>query len=351
MTDRPGAQGSADTKEYLKRLLLTVLIVTLLWFVWRLRFVLLLAFGSVLLAVVIRVMTRALRDRLRLPESLALLLVVVAMIATPILAAVKFGADIASQADLIMQALPAASEQARALLTQAGLSNLAHTSLGELVSRSALYNFASGALMSMGDALMNLVIVFTGGVFLAVRPAIYRRGMIKLLPPSSRDAADRSLQDMENALALWLKGRLIAMLLVGIISGLGLWLIGVPSYLTLGLVAGLLEFVPFIGPIFASIPAILLALLIGPTEALLVVGLYFIVQQLEGNLMTPLIQQRAVNLPPALLIYAVLGFGFLFGLPGVILAAPLTVVIFVLVKRLYIRDYLQTATPIPGANE
>lgn len=351
MTDRASPQGSPDTTEYLKRLLLAVLVLAVLWFVWRLRFVLLLAFGSVLLAVVIRVLTRFVHDRLRLPEWLALTLVVATMIAVPILAAAKFGADIAGQADLISLAVPAAFEQARALLAQAGLSDLANTKLDEIVSASAFASFASGALMSIGDALINLVIVLTGGVFLAAKPVLYRRGLLKLLPPSSRGAADRSLTDMETALALWLKGRLLAMLLVGIFSGFGLWLIGVPSYLMLALAAGLLEFIPFIGPFLAAIPAVLLALLIGPTEALLVIGLYFVIQQLEGNLMTPLIQHHAVDLPPALLIYAVLGFGLLFGLPGVILAAPLTVVVFVLVKRLYVRDYLQTATPIPGASE
>ncbi|MEQ5788754.1 AI-2E family transporter [Erythrobacter sp. NFXS35] len=343
--------GSEHSSEYLKRLLATLLIVGLLLLAWRIRYVLLLAFGSVLLAVVIRVVTQGFCKWLKLPPGLAFPLVVILMIATPILTLTKFGADIVGQADLISDALPAALEQARSLLAEAGFSDLANKQVGELASESTFYDVAAGALMSLGDALINLVIVVVGGVFLASSPEVYRRGFIKLLPPTSRDAADLSLREIGRALALWLKGRLLAMLLVGLFSGLGLWLIGVPSYLTLALLAGLLEFVPFIGPVIAAIPAVLLALLIGPTEAMFVIGLYFLVQQFEGNLMTPLIQQHAVDLPPALLIYAVLGFGFLFGLAGVILAAPLTVVLFVLVKRLYVREYLNTSTPIPGSTE
>jgi len=116
----------------------------------------------------------------------------------------------------------------------------------------------------------------------------------------------------------------------------------------LGLIAGLLDFVPLIGPIVAAVPTLLLALSISPTTALWTGGLYLVVQQIEGNILSPLVQQRAVDLPPALLLFALLGFGSLFGAPGVILAAPLTVVVYVMVKRLYVREALGTPTNVPG---
>jgi predicted PurR-regulated permease PerM len=138
------------------------------------------------------------------------------------------------------------------------------------------------------------------------------------------------------------------MVVVGLLVGTGLWLLGVPSALTLGLLAGLLEFIPFAGPILAMIPAVLLALAVSPDLAIWVLLLYLAVQQFEGNVLTPVVQQYAVDLPGVVLLFSLIGFGIIFGTLGVILAAPLAVVSYVLVKRLYVVEALHTATPIPG---
>ena len=154
--------------------------------------------------------------------------------------------------------------------------------------------------------------------------------------------------ESERALRLWLKGQAVAMVVVGLMTGLGLWALGMPSALTLGLLAGVLEFIPFAGPIIAAVPAILLALAVSPELALWVTLLYVAVQQFEGNVLTPLVQQYAVDLPGAVLLFSLIGFGTLFGTLGVILAAPLAVVTMVLIKRIYVIETLDTPTPIPG---
>ena len=166
--------------------------------------------------------------------------------------------------------------------------------------------------------------------------------------PGKRDLALEAMKESERALRLWLRGQLIAMLVVGLLTGLGLWALGMPSALTLGLLAGLLEFIPFAGPILAAIPAVLLALAVSPDLAFWVVVVYFAVQQFEGYVLTPLVQQYAVDLPGVVLLFSLLAFGILFGTLGVILAAPLAVVSYVLVKRLYVIEALHTPTPIPG---
>jgi predicted PurR-regulated permease PerM len=130
------------------------------------------------------------------------------------------------------------------------------------------------------------------------------------------------------------------MSLVGILTALGLWLLGVPLALILGLIAALLEFVPYIGTILSAVPAILLALLQGPMQALWVVLLYFVIQSIESYLLTPLVQQRVVSLPPALVLAAQVLMGVLFGAWGIILATPLTAALLVLVQMLYIEDIL-----------
>ena len=127
-----------------------------------------------------------------------------------------------------------------------------------------------------------------------------------------------------------------------------LWLLGMPSAFVLGLLAGLLEFIPFAGPILSAVPAVLLALAVSPDLALWVALLYFGVQQFEGYILTPLVQQYAVDLPGVILLFSLIAFGVLFGTLGVILAAPLAVVTYVLVKRLYVIEALDTPTTIPG---
>jgi predicted PurR-regulated permease PerM len=159
------------------------------------------------------------------------------------------------------------------------------------------------------------------------------------------------MEESETALRLWLRGQLIAMVVVGLLTGIGLWLLGLRSALVLGLLAGLLEFVPFLGPFLAAVPAILLALAVSPDLALWVLLLYVGVQQIEGYVLTPMVQQYAVELPGVILLFSLIGFGILFGMLGVILAAPLTVVCYVLVKRLYVIEALHTPTPIPGEDK
>jgi predicted PurR-regulated permease PerM len=123
------------------------------------------------------------------------------------------------------------------------------------------------------------------------------------------------------------------------------------SALVLGLLAGVLEFIPYAGPVLAAVPAVLLALAISPELALWVVLLYIAVQQVEGAVVQPLVQQYAVDLPGVVLLFALIAFGTLFGAIGVVLAAPLAVVTYVLVKRLYVREALDTETTIPGERE
>ncbi len=346
-TDGSGG-GRSEMSAFLKRLWVILLIVGLAWLAWTLKFVLLLVFGAVLLAIIIRIGAGALHDRLKMPGKMAFLVTVLVIFGVPLFALWSFGAQIAEQSDQIAQAVPEAIAQVRQMLASTGIGGITDAGLGDALPDSQVYSSISGLLFTTADALTNLVIVITGGIYLAASPTLYKLGFLKLVPPGSRSMADMTLSEMGTALGLWLKGRLLAMLLVGILTGVGLWLIGVPSFLALALLAGLLEFVPFIGPIIAAIPAILLAFLGGPGDALLVAALFLLIQQLEGNIITPIIQHHAVDLPPALLIFAVLGFGALFGIVGVILAAPLTVVLFIMVKRLYVREYLHTATVIPG---
>jgi predicted PurR-regulated permease PerM len=151
-----------------------------------------------------------------------------------------------------------------------------------------------------------------------------------------------------SALRMWFAGQLAAMLLIGVVSGLAYWWIGLPSPLALGIITGLTNFIPFIGPILGAIPALIFALAIDVETVLWTAGATIAIQQLEGNVVTPLIQRQAVLMPPALALFAIVIFGLLFGLLGVFLAAPLAVALLVLVKKLWVRETLGEHTVVPG---
>ena len=148
-----------------------------------------------------------------------------------------------------------------------------------------------------------------------------------------------------RTLKSWLAAQLISMTVVGVLTGIGLLLIGMPLAFILGIIAGLLAFIPNIGPVLAVAPALLLAFGEGPSMLLWVAAVYLSVQTLESYVITPLVQQERVDLSPALVIAAQLLFGVLFGLLGLALAMPLVAVGRMLIKELYVHDYLEREPP------
>jgi predicted PurR-regulated permease PerM len=186
-----------------------------------------------------------------------------------------------------------------------------------------------------------------GGAFLAGEPELYRRGLVKLVPGErARERLGDTLDTTGRALRRWLLGQLLSMTIVGVLTGLGLWLIGVPAPLALALLTFLAEFVPLIGPVVAAVPALLLGLAQGWGTAVLL--LYLAVQQVESNMITPLVQRKVVELPPALTLFGVVALGVVLGPLGLILGAPLLVVAVVATKKLWVRETLGEPTRVPG---
>lgn len=195
----------------------------------------------------------------------------------------------------------------------------------------------AGTLLS---AIAGLILVVAAGTFLAIDPSLYRDGLVQLLPKPQHQLARSALDRTGRGLKLWLIGKLISMAIIGVLVGLGAWAIGLPAPFALGVVAALLEFLPLIGPVLGAIPGLLIAFSQGWTVFFWALALYVVVQQLESNVITPSVLQRAVAVPPALFLFSVLGMGTLFGTLGVILSGPLTVIVFVLVRALYVEDIL-----------
>jgi predicted PurR-regulated permease PerM len=320
---------------------------------WQVARVLLLGFGGVLFAVAIRAGGSALARHLPIPARWASLLVVLALAAALTLLTMVLGDEVARQIIDLQQRLPGAIARARESLQD---SELGRTALS-FMSGAATEGFSAATAFRAASAtfgvLTDMAIVILLALYLSFSPRTYMHATVELAPPRYQAQVRGALLDTGHALHRWLLGQFVSMTSVGLLTGFGLWLVGVPNAAILGLVAGLLEFVPILGPLVAAVPGIVLALAQGPTTALYAALVYLVVQQLEGSLIMPLAQKWAVELPPALGLLTVVLFGVLFGIPGVLFATPLTVVIMVLVRRFYLerRSDGEAATERPGGSD
>jgi predicted PurR-regulated permease PerM len=331
-----------------KLLVLILAAVAAALILWQIMHVLLLAFAAILLAVLLRMIAGPIRRYAHVPEKVAVVLA--ALVVALVLAGffVLMGAQIAAQFAALVERLPELIETAEARLGISGLGAwLQDLQTAALEEGGLVLNVASySALVFTGVGY--LLVVIAAAIYLALDPKTYLEGALQLVPVERQGRARETMETLGRALGLWLLGQLAAMVLVGAFTTLGLWLLGVPSALALGVIAGLLEFVPLIGPIAAAVPAVLVALGEGATLALWVVALYVVLQQLEGVLIVPIVQQRTVDLPAVVTIFAIIAFGALFGALGVLLATPLAVVCLVLVKKLWVREVLQETASVPG---
>jgi len=326
-----------------------------LWLAWQIRGALLLAFAAIVMAVILDAGASWIQRQTRLPRVWALSAVGVLLVALLASFVLVLGGPIGEQVAGLVVQLPAAIgalEEALGvpLLPQSGNGN--SESAGGLSELSTVMQDLFGWLTSLGSTLIGLVsamvLTVVGGVFLAADPDVYRRGMVKLFPPDWHYQVESTVAAAGDALRLWLAAKLIGMVIVGSVAGLGAWVIGLPTPLAIGLFAGLTEFVPTIGAVVGSVPALLLALTMGPDALMWTALLFVAIQQVESNVLTPILERRMVHIPPALMLFAVLAVGLLFGLAGAVVAGPMTVVFYVLVTKLYVREVLGEEAEVPG---
>jgi predicted PurR-regulated permease PerM len=252
----------------------------------------------------------------------------------------------AEQLQDVMQRVHQAIGTIRANLqgSEIGKVILAHVQGGNFT----VTGIATGVFSISLTFLSALVISVFGGIYLAAQADVYRDGLIQLLPHRLRDNGAETLEDIANALRLWMLGQMIGMVLIGLLTTIAAWLIGLPSAPALGLIAGLFEFIPYIGPVLGAIPGVLVAMTQDLDTVLWTIAAYTLIQQVEGHLIAPLISREMVYIPPLVLILGIVAITTLFGRYAAIFAAPIAVIIFVAVKKLYIRDSLGDPTPIPG---
>lgn len=323
--------------EFTRRTFQLGAVASLFALAWVLVDAFVLLFAGILVATAASAMARGLARITRLPRAATLTAVVLALPAMIIGITLLIGPRVLGEVNKLREQLPAALDAANAWLeqqSQLGLSlrDLLGNAAGNDVPWASVASFATLGVGGLIDALLVLFI----GIYLAASPAMYLRGVVRLVPDRARPRVAHALEAAGNGLQAWLLGQLMSMAVIGVLTGLGLWLLGMPMAGLLGVLAGLLTFVPFVGPLLFAIIAVIFAFAQGPMQALYVLLLSMGVQQLEGDVITPLIQRWAVALPPLLSLMSVVVFGMLFGVMGVLLASPMAVVAMILVEKLYL---------------
>ena len=311
---------------------------------WVLADVLLLAFAAVLAALVLLALAEPLQRRLGLSPRAALVLVVLALVALAVGGAWSTGAAAAEELQALRQTLPRAVEATRRWIEglPGGRFVLGLLQDFRLVQDgwARVAGFATGTLNATFAAAGALVLLVVLAIYLAADPQAYRRGALRLLPPQRRALADRTLGAVGHDLSRWLLGQLVSMAAVGLLTAAGLAAIGLPLVGALSVLAALLDFVPYIGPIASGALIVAIALAEGERQALWALVVCVAVQQAEAYVVQPLAQRWAVRLPPVLGLLAVLVFGLLFGIPGVLLAVPLLVMCRAVVRCVWLEDTL-----------
>ncbi len=340
-TPETTADGPKRTARIAAATVTILAIVGVAWLFLELTRFFLLVFAALVLAVIFDAMARRVTAVTRMPRGPALGLSIIALLTVFIGAFALFGTQMAREFDTIVESIPPALTQVDALLSRFGVSESARDLFNRGSSDvSKLMTRAGGYVLAAGSGVADFVLVLVGAIFIASDPGVYRRGLLLLMPRRAEGTIDKSLDDMSRGLRGWMVGQAASSALVAILTWAGLAVLGVPAAGGLGLIAGLLDVIPMIGPIIAAFPAVLLAFTVSPITALWTIGLFLIIQQLQGNFLQPMIQKQAVDVPPAVLLFSVVAAGTIFGFLGVLLAAPLTVVIYVLVQRIYVKTLL-----------
>ncbi len=333
----------ATGRRALIKIGIAALMVLLILVVIRALDIVLLAFAGVLLAVFLRGLTDTLSERTRLPPVVSLIVVLLLLIALVAGLVWLTASRLEGQFEALPDQMDEAIRRLRHWLQDTTWARrvLSETpDAGERITEEVTLKGVGGFASTTFKAIASPILVIFVGLYLSYDPELYIRGLVKLLPVAYRPRARELIARMGYTLRRWLLARLVSMAVVGVMTGVGLWLLGIPLALVLGLLAGVLSFMPYIGTVLSLVPAVLIAVLQGPGSVASVLVLYLVVQTIEGKLITPLLEWGVVAIPPALTLVVQLVLGMLAGFLGLLLATPLLATAIVLIQTLYIEDVL-----------
>ncbi len=308
--------------------------------------VVILTFGAILVAVMVSLVATPLKQRLRLHGWAAITLAVLILALLAGGTVYLFGTRLAVDLQDVLSRMEGAQNNIRASLQSSEFGKIVLSHLGG--TNIPIAKIAANVFSLSARFVAGLVVAAVAGIYMAAQPSLYFEGFLLLFPRDERSYAEETVAAVGNGLYRWLEGQFVSMVLVGLFSALALWAIGLPSPFGLGLIAGATEFVPYVGPIIAAIPALLVAATQSLSAVLWTFIAYIAIHAIEGYVISPLVQREMVYVPPAIMLLGIASISIVFGTVAILFAAPIVVVLFVLIKKLYVRDSLGEPTPLPG---
>jgi predicted PurR-regulated permease PerM len=298
--------------------------------------VLLLILAGSLIAVYFRGLSGLIQKKTKCKEGVCVAISIIGTLLLIVFLSWLIGAKVQSQIAELSDTLPKTVEQAKEKLNQSSIGQKIVQKISSPKAQQQAQSIVQSFFKTTFGVLGDIYVVLFIGIFFTASPKIYKEGVIRLIPPNGKPKTEKVLDDIGSSLKKWLKGKMFAMLVVFILTAIGLVILGMPMWLALALIAGILNFIPNFGPLIALIPAALIGLSQGISTAIWVAVLYILVQVAESNFITPMVQQKLISIPPALIIIAQMFMAPLTGGWGLVLATPLMVILIVLVKDLYI---------------
>ncbi len=328
---------SYQKKVWIKGGIFALIVILILLFKATFNVFLLILAGS-LIAIFFRGLSDLLCSKTKWKEGICLAVTVIGTLIILIGLFWLIGAKVQSQIVQLSDTLPKTIENAKAQLSNnpIGQKIIEKASSPQAIKKAQ--GLASTFLKSTFGVFGDIYVVLFIGIFFTVSPGIYKKGIVQLIPEKGQQKGEDVLNKLGDNLKKWLQGKMFSMFVVMVLTAIGLAIIGVPLWLVLAIIAGLLSFIPNFGPLIALIPAVLVGLMQSPATAAIIVGLYIVIQVIESNFITPQVQQKLINIPPALIIIAQILVGSFSGGWGLLLATPLMVIIIVLVQELYIKQ-------------
>lgn len=344
----PHFQLGPFTSRIIIGLTIALIFAFLVYLVFRAMNLLLLLFASYLLAIFLRWGARQARRFTRMPRPVSLILFIGAFFLLIALFFFFLAPVVQQQAMNLAEETPKYIFQLKQFLLGQdwGEKVLETTENPEKLlpqgdgAFSGFFSGIVGVFSTTFGALTSVVFILVIGIYLAFQPSVYVAGILRLVPPGRRRRTREIIHRMAETTRGWLLGQAFSMTMLGIVVGTGLWILGIPNALVLGLLAAVMTFIPNLGPVLAFIPAILVALSKGFMDAVYVALFYVVVQVIEGNFLTPMVQQRVIAVPAVLILATQVLLFDLLGFLGIVLAMPLLACVMVLVQMVYVEDFL-----------